>query len=45
LGKVRLVSNNDDSNAVDTPGIIVRQSPAAGQRVAAGATISFDVRK
>ena len=45
LGKVRLVSSSDESNAADTPGIIVRQFPAAGQRVAAGATISFDVRK
>ena len=44
LGKVRLVDDSD-SNAAQTPGIIVRQSPAAGQRVAAGATISFDVRK
>jgi len=44
LGKVLLVSGNDP-NAAEAPGIIVRQSPAAGQRVAAGATISFDVRK
>lgn len=44
LGKVRVVSGSD-SNAADMPGIIVRQSPAAGQRVAAGAAISFDVRK
>ena len=43
LGKVRVV-NDSDSNTSQTPGIIVRQSPAAGQRVAAGATISFDVR-
>jgi beta-lactam-binding protein with PASTA domain len=45
LGKVHLVSNSDDNNATDKPGIILRQSPAAGQRVAAGATISFDVRQ
>jgi beta-lactam-binding protein with PASTA domain len=45
LGKVHLVGSSDDSNAVNTPGIILRQSPAAGQRVAAGATISFDVRE
>jgi beta-lactam-binding protein with PASTA domain len=45
LGKVHLVSGSDDSNAAGAPGIIVRQSPAAGQRVAAGATISFDVRQ
>lgn len=43
LGKVRLVNNSDDSNATDKPGTILRQSPAAGQRVAAGAMISFDV--
>ena len=45
LGKVRTVSSSDDSNPADKPGIILRQSPVAGQRVAAGATISFDVRK
>jgi eukaryotic-like serine/threonine-protein kinase len=45
LGKVRVVSNSDDSIAAATPGIIVRQSPAAGQRVAAGTVISFDVRE
>jgi beta-lactam-binding protein with PASTA domain len=44
LGKVRVVDDSDN-NAVAAPGIIVRQSPAAGQRVAAGAAISFDVRK
>jgi beta-lactam-binding protein with PASTA domain len=44
LGKVHVVGS-DDSNAAGTPGIIVRQSPAAGQRVATGATISFDVSK
>ncbi|MGZ4828814.1 MAG: PASTA domain-containing protein [Candidatus Angelobacter sp.] len=44
LGKVHTVSGGD-TNAAGSPGIIVRQSPAAGQRVAAGATISFDVRK
>lgn len=45
LGKVHLVSNSDDSSVADKPGIILRQSPAAGQRVAAGATINFDVRQ
>ncbi|MGB9122147.1 MAG: PASTA domain-containing protein [Candidatus Angelobacter sp.] len=45
LGKVRLVSSSDSNNAADIPGIIVRQSPAAGERVAAGAAISFDVKK
>jgi beta-lactam-binding protein with PASTA domain len=44
VGKVHAVSGTD-GNAVGSPGIIVRQFPAAGQRVAAGATISFDVRK
>lgn len=44
LGKVHVV-NDSDGNAAQVPGIIVRQSPLAGQRVAAGATISFDVRK
>jgi beta-lactam-binding protein with PASTA domain len=44
LGKVHVVSGSD-TNTEDMPGIIVRQSPAAGQRVTAGAAISFDVRK
>lgn len=44
LGKVHAISGSD-GNAAGSPGIIVRQSPAAGQRVAAGATISFDVSK
>lgn len=44
LGKVREAS--DDSSSPSIPsGTIVRQSPSAGQRIAAGATISFDVRK
>ena len=42
LGKVRIVSGSE-GNAADMPGVILRQSPPAGQRVAAGATISFDV--
>jgi beta-lactam-binding protein with PASTA domain len=42
LGKVHAV---DDSSGPDAPGMILRQYPPAGQRVAAGATISFDVRK
>jgi beta-lactam-binding protein with PASTA domain len=45
LGKVNVVSGSDDSSAADSPTIIVRQSPVAGQRVTAGAAISFDVRK
>jgi eukaryotic-like serine/threonine-protein kinase len=44
LGKVRVFSGTD-SNAADNPGIILQQFPAAGQRVAAGATINFEVRK
>lgn len=44
LGKVQTI-NGSDANAADSPGTILRQSPAAGQRVAAGAAISFDVRK
>jgi eukaryotic-like serine/threonine-protein kinase len=44
LGKVRVVDESDN-NAAAAPGIIVRQFPAARQRVAAGAAISFDVRK
>jgi len=44
LGKVHAVTGGE-SNAAGSPGIIVRQSPAAGQRVAAGAAISFEVRK
>ncbi|MGC2742236.1 MAG: PASTA domain-containing protein [Candidatus Angelobacter sp.] len=44
LGKVRVVGDGE-SNAADMPGIILRQFPVAGQRVAAGAAISFDVSK
>jgi eukaryotic-like serine/threonine-protein kinase len=44
LGKVHVVSGSD-TNTGDVPGTIVRQTPAAGQRVTAGAAISFDVRK
>ena len=42
VGKIHAVEN-DDSSAQH--GIILRQSPAAGQRVAAGAAINFDVRQ
>lgn len=45
LGKVHNVSGAGVGDSVGTPGVILRQSPQAGQRVAAGATISFDVRK
>jgi beta-lactam-binding protein with PASTA domain len=44
LGKVLAVGSSD-GNVADSSGMIVRQFPAAGQRVLAGATISFDVRK
>ena len=40
LGKVHLIEGGAENS-----GIIVRQYPSAGQRVAAGTTISFDVRK
>ena len=44
LGKVREAS--DDSNSSPgTSGTIAHQSPPAGQKIAAGATISFDVKK
>ncbi|HEY1936751.1 MAG TPA: PASTA domain-containing protein [Candidatus Angelobacter sp.] len=44
VGKVHIVeSGNDDSTGPH--GVILRQFPPAGQRVAAGAVISFDVRK
>jgi len=43
LGKVHAVTGGE-SNVAGSPGIIVRQFPAAGQRVAAGATINFEVR-
>lgn len=42
-GKVRPVSSAEGGSASAAPGSIVRQSPAAGQKVTAGATISFDV--
>jgi beta-lactam-binding protein with PASTA domain len=44
LGKVHTVAGID-GKAAGLPGIVVRQFPLAGQRVAAGATISFDVKK
>lgn len=44
LGKVHTLSG-DDVKAVGSPGMILRQFPAPGQRVVAGATISFEVRK
>ncbi|HZS27263.1 MAG TPA: PASTA domain-containing protein [Candidatus Angelobacter sp.] len=44
LGKVREASD-DSSNLPGASGTIAHQSPAAGQRIAAGTTINFDVRK
>jgi beta-lactam-binding protein with PASTA domain len=44
LGKIHNISS-DESTSSAAPGVIVRQVPQAGQRVAAGATISFDVRR
>jgi beta-lactam-binding protein with PASTA domain len=43
LGKIHTISDAGISDGAAN--VIVRQSPAAGQRVTAGATISFDVRK
>jgi beta-lactam-binding protein with PASTA domain len=45
LGKVHHVSSGGAGNSAGTPGAILRQHPQAGQRVTAGAAISFDVRK
>jgi beta-lactam-binding protein with PASTA domain len=46
LGKIHGVSSANDSS-LGTPGtgVIVRQYPQAGQRVTAGAPISFDVKR
>jgi beta-lactam-binding protein with PASTA domain len=43
LGKVRLVEG--ETGGPDAAGTILRQYPPAGQPVATGATISFDVSK
>ena len=45
LGKVRQLSADDPSDAPRTAGTILRQSPPAGQKIATGETISFDVVK
>jgi eukaryotic-like serine/threonine-protein kinase len=45
LGKVHHVTGGGAGNSAGIPGAILRQYPQAGQRVTAGATISFDVRK
>jgi len=42
LGKVHVVDGGETGGST---GVVVRQSPAAGQRVTAGATISFEVKK
>lgn len=44
LGKVSEASD-DSNNLPGASGTIAHQSPPAGQRIAAGATISFDVKK
>jgi beta-lactam-binding protein with PASTA domain len=44
LGKVHTV-NGEETAGTAVVGAIVRQYPQAGQRVTAGATINFDVRK
>ena len=44
LGKVQHVSAVEGSNT-SPPETVVRQYPPAGQKIAAGATISFDVKK
>jgi beta-lactam-binding protein with PASTA domain len=43
LGKIHTISGAGDSEGAAN--VILRQYPAAGQRVTAGTTISFDVRK
>ncbi|MGC2697670.1 MAG: PASTA domain-containing protein [Candidatus Angelobacter sp.] len=45
LGKVQRVAGNEGSSPVGASATIIRQYPQAGQRIAAGTTISFDVRK
>jgi eukaryotic-like serine/threonine-protein kinase len=45
MGKVREVNAAGESSVSGVAGTVVRQYPPAGQRIAAGATISFDVRK
>jgi beta-lactam-binding protein with PASTA domain len=45
IGQVRQVTAVSESNLPSAAGIIVRQYPPAGQRIAAGAMVSFDVRK
>ncbi len=45
LGKIHNAGSSGTGDSAGIAGIILRQSPQAGQRVATGATISFDVRK
>jgi eukaryotic-like serine/threonine-protein kinase len=48
VGKVQAIGASPGANSSETavaPGIIVRQHPAAGQKVTAGATVSFEVRR
>jgi beta-lactam-binding protein with PASTA domain len=45
LGKVRPVSAESAGNSSAVPGTVLRQYPPAGQKIAAGATISFEVAK
>ncbi|HEU4413153.1 MAG TPA: PASTA domain-containing protein [Candidatus Angelobacter sp.] len=45
LGKVQTVAGTAPGAPAGGPGTIVRQSPLAGQRITAGATISFDVKQ
>ena len=47
LGKIHTVNSGEANSSSGTSGagVILRQYPQAGQRVMAGATISFDVRK
>jgi|SRR5947209_4982535 len=45
LGKVRPASSADPTSSSAVPGTIMRQYPSAGQQVAAGTTVSFDVKK
>ena len=45
MGKVRQAEAASDGTLSVAAGTIVRQYPPAGQRISAGATISFDVKK
>jgi eukaryotic-like serine/threonine-protein kinase len=45
LGKVHSAASEEPASVSAAPGTIVRQSPAAGQKIPAGATISFEVKK